>query len=72
MVPLAGEQIQSSHSAPTGTLGSTKSKASHQPAAHEANTAITHTATVVYTFLAETPEDLTVHVRIPHSKVSNY
>lgn len=61
VVPLAGEQIESSHSAPTGTLGSTKSKASQQPAAHEENTAITHTATVVYTFLAETPEDLTVH-----------
>ncbi|KAG0729545.1 hypothetical protein GWK47_030071 [Chionoecetes opilio] len=61
VVPLAGEQIQTSHSAPTDTSGSTKSKASPQPAAREANTAVTHTATVLYTFLAEATEDLTVH-----------
>ncbi|XP_063864660.1 uncharacterized protein B0303.7-like isoform X4 [Scylla paramamosain] len=61
VVPLAGEQTQSSHSAPTGTLGSTKSKSSHQSAAPETNPPVIHTATVMYTFLAEAPEDLTVH-----------
>lgn len=58
VVPLAGEQTQSSHSALTGTLGSTKSK---QSAAPKANSPVIHTATVMYTFLAEAPEDLTVH-----------
>ncbi|XP_045112975.1 SH3 domain-containing protein 19-like isoform X2 [Portunus trituberculatus] len=57
VVPLAGEQTQSSHSASTGTSGSTKSKQSAAPKASP----VIHTATVMYTFLAEAPEDLTVH-----------
>ncbi|XP_050722023.1 uncharacterized protein LOC127001495 isoform X2 [Eriocheir sinensis] len=52
VVPLAGEQMQSSHSSSSGTVDSTKLKSSPQPAACEVR--------VLYSFVAETSEDLTV------------
>lgn len=58
MVPLAGEQMQSSHSSQSGTLNSTKLKSSPQPGSCEVR--------VMYTFVAESPEDLTVQVGVPY------
>lgn len=58
MVPLAGEQMQSSHSS-SGTAGSMKQKSSSQPAGCEVR--------VLYSFVAETSEDLTVQVGDPSS-----
>lgn len=57
MVPLAGERMQSSHSSSSGTVDSTKLKSSPQPAACEVR--------VLYSFVAETSEDLTVQVGVP-------
>lgn len=59
MVPLAGEQMQSSHSSSSGTAGSMKQMSSSQPAGCEVR--------VLYSFVAETSEDLTVQVGDPFS-----
>lgn len=64
MVPLAGEQKQSSQSSSSATLDSTKIKSSPQPAACEVR--------IMYTFVAETPEDLTVVVCVPFQQLLEF